>query len=510
MPSEEDLGSGASLEGEADEREEVMGGAPDLRPFALAVSPEAASEYRVAAYSRELDGASLSCSIIPVAEVEGLLLVAVPHNAWHRLAAKRYLPRGTLAKAVHTEVLAAEPGDRGKPHGHFKVKLWLGILAGEAEEHLVFGGVDEPTERGFVIAGTERPIFPYGPSLTAAARDLFTFVSAAEDAPQGPPGAQRPEPDQDLAAKVKSIENAVFGLQGGLDAIRQQLERVPGAEGQTKPHGTPKASAQPRAAGGRSKVSRKVEGLDPTVLAAARAAGVPEDQLDRMGELARKPGRLGDGARAAASPLSESDGEDEEGGDDAAAAPESVSVAICKMTEILGRLAKGKRSNSLEDLLDRGDGLETAASSSSGGSSKSAAYAKLTALLKEDPEKISKSVLKLMAEDYGAHTSAPGMDGVHMTARSWLEHRSRVQQYAGPVRWGWQTAGALDALLSGKVEECKARLWIKVRWIQEIGFWLRKCTWNRLPHCQASGNTNHRTRGRSTGRSSWTRDGCPC
>ena len=63
-----------------------------------------------------------------------------------------------------------------------------------------------------------------------------------------------------------------------------------------------------------------------------------------------------------------------------------------------------------------------------------------------------------MAEDYGAHKTAPGLDGVQMTARSRLEHRSRVQQYAGPVRWGWQTAGALDALLSGKPEECKARL----------------------------------------------------
>ena len=28
----------------------------------------------------------------------------------------------------------------------------------------------------------------------------------------------------------------------------------------------------------------------------------------------------------------------------------------------------------------------------------------------------------------------------------------------GPVRWGWQTAGALDSLLEGRVEECKARL----------------------------------------------------
>ena len=33
-----------------------------------------------------------------------------------------------------------------------------------------------------------------------------------------------------------------------------------------------------------------------------------------------------------------------------------------------------------------------------------------------------------------------------------------MQQFVGPVRWGWQTAGALDALLEGHTEECKARL----------------------------------------------------
>ena len=63
-----------------------------------------------------------------------------------------------------------------------------------------------------------------------------------------------------------------------------------------------------------------------------------------------------------------------------------------------------------------------------------------------------------MSEDFQGHTAAPGLEGVNLTTRAWLEHRSRVQQFAGPVRWGWQTAGALDALLAGREEECKARL----------------------------------------------------
>ena len=64
----------------------------------------------------------------------------------------------------------------------------------------------------------------------------------------------------------------------------------------------------------------------------------------------------------------------------------------------------------------------------------------------------------LMGEDFAGQRTAPGLDGATMTARGWLEHRSRVQQYAGPVRWGWQTAGVLDALLAGRNEEAKARL----------------------------------------------------
>ena len=443
MPSEgEDESEATEVDGEE------PAGAVDLRLHLLASSSERALNYRVAAFNKEADGAVISCSVIPIAEREGCLLVAVPHNAWHRVAARRYLPRQTLQKAVHTEVLAADPGDRGTAHVHFKVRVWIGLLAAEEERCLSFNGEDEPAERGFVITGTERHIFPYGPSLTSAARDLFAFVSAAEE-PQMPPGD---DPEPGLAGKVRTIEEAVLGLQGGLDAIREKLSAGPGKEAASKAGARPKASA----AAPRPKGS-PIPGLDPAVLAAARAAGVPEDQLERMGELARQPGRLGDGARAAATALSESEGDEDEQDKDAEG-PEDVSAAICKMTQILDRLSKSKRGGSLEDLLDRGDGVDGASSSASGGTSKAAAYSKLAGLLKEDPTKISKSVLKLMAEDYGAHTTAPGLDGVQMTARAWLEHRSRVQQYAGPVRWGWQTAGALDALLSGKEEECKARL----------------------------------------------------
>ena len=306
-----------------------------------------------------------------------------------------------------------------------------------------------PPTGGFVITGSARGILPYGPSLVSAARDLFSFVSAGE----GPPQATAEEAPLD--SRVKGIEDAVLGLRGGLEALREELQHrnLGGPADAQNLAGPSRGPARPKAKGA-------IPGLDAAVLASARAAGIPEEQLVKMGELASRAGKLGDGARAKASILSESEEEDVPGAGGAEeSSPGNVSEAICKMTAILSQLARSRKPGSLEDLLDRGESAEAGSSGSlSGGSSKAAAYQKLSTLLRDDPGKIASSVLKLMSEDFSCHRSAPGLDGVTMTARGWLEHRSRVQQYMGPVRWGWQTAGALDSLLEGRVEECKARL----------------------------------------------------
>ena len=69
--------------------------------------------------------------------------------------------------------------------------------------------------------------------------------------------------------------------------------------------------------------------------------------------------------------------------------------------------------------------------------------------------------LSLDLEAYGRGLQqSPGCPriGWRHDDNSWVAgDRSRVQQFVGPVRWGWQTAGALDALLEGHTEECKAR-----------------------------------------------------
>ena len=449
MPTEE-VSEGSRI-GDSDGEQE---GAPlGLRDCLLSASTEAELLYRVAALHLEAEGGGeQSCNLIPIAELDGSVLVAVPHSAWHRVANRRYLPRAGLLKPCHAEVLAASPSDRTKPHAHFKVRVWMGLLASALERHVVVGEEDQAAERVFVVSGSERAIMPFGPSLASIARDHFSFVSAAEEA------APREPEDSDLAARVQGVEQAVQGLQGGLDAI---LREVSGRGGQS-------ASADLRNVGavssrGKAKAQPPPSApvltcLDPSVVAAARAAGVPESQLQLMDKLALKPGKLGDGSRVVKNVLSESE-EEEAREPGVEGEPGTIAGAICKMTHLLSKLSGSKRAGSLEDLLDRSEGAELGQSaSSSGGSSKTAAYQKLVRLLKEDPAKISSSVLRLMSEDFQGHTAAPGPEGVNLTTRAWLEHRSRVQQFAGPVRWGWQTAGALDALLAGREEECKARL----------------------------------------------------
>ena len=55
-------------------------------------------------------------------------------------------PRNALARAVHAEVLAADPANRGQAHRHFKVRLWPGLLDPEMESHVIIGEEDKTSK----------------------------------------------------------------------------------------------------------------------------------------------------------------------------------------------------------------------------------------------------------------------------------------------------------------------------------------------------------------------------
>ena len=71
------------------------------------------------------DGLAI-CHVVPILVQEDKALVAVPAPAWSKVASGRYLPKGTLSKAILLEVAAVEEGIEGL--GGESVKIWMGYL----------------------------------------------------------------------------------------------------------------------------------------------------------------------------------------------------------------------------------------------------------------------------------------------------------------------------------------------------------------------------------------------
>eukprot|EP00438_Fugacium_kawagutii_P018478 Skav222409 [mRNA] locus=scaffold4005:148863:154871:+ [translate_table: standard] len=208
--------------------------------------------------------------------------------------------------------------------------------------------------------------------------------------------------------------------------------------------------------------------FDPTVVSSALQAGVPVDQLKTIGRLVKqRPTRLEDLPRKApgrADPLSGS--EHGEGDPDPMAlmdpGMDPVASAVCQLTKIVGSLTRTqKKEPTLEDALNGvSAGSSGSADQSISFSSRrnAAALRALKKALLTAPKAIWQSIEELMEEDYHLRASAPGLGQPQMTARAWAQYRSRIQNYPQSVRWAWGTAGALDALRMGNVDECRARL----------------------------------------------------
>lgn len=214
------------------------------------------------------------------------------------------------------------------------------------------------------------------------------------------------------------------------------------------------------------------EQLDLEAVRTARAAGVPEEYIVEMSRLAAqgRP-RLPDfpmnakSKRVKADPLSESDEEAdvdevEQMDPDAAGSSEAaLALAITKLTSITADLAKQKKqSRSLDALLD-GVGPDGPGDGSGGSGTRkyAAALRALRRTLSQRPEEIFQVVERNMAKDFQVQQQLPGSTPVQVSARAWLEMRSRVQGFIPPVRLLWGIAGLLDCLRAGAHSEARAR-----------------------------------------------------
>ena len=421
------------------------------------VGPFPDSEYPAGIFEvRSEEGEDpLLVAIIAVADLEGRLLVAVPHSCWHRTTARRVLPSRALTKAVAVEVPFQDRAD--DRHDPGKAKIWLGFLAPEFEGAINF---ETPLEHSVLdhnfIAGNVFCL-PVATALVDIALQQQPFDTAAS---QG-----------EVAGGLNPIDQRLSTLEKNVSLIAESLKKLteaPPALTVPKRPSALKATAKPTglpcpppglAPGGSG-------GLDPDVLKAAREAGVPEAHLAQMAALAAKGRPKMTDVPVPARPrktsvLSESEEEEgadteEEGGGTAADA--TLVTAVSKLTKIAEHLAaKKKKEKGLEAVLD---GVSSGHSESTGvvGARKyAAALRALRRALVHQPEELHKSIEQRMEEDFNLQAQVPGSAAIQLTARAWLEMRSRVQNFQTPVRLLWAVAGILDCLRAQRYAEARAR-----------------------------------------------------
>ena len=196
-----------------------------------------------------------------------------------------------------------------------------------------------------------------------------------------------------------------------------------------------------------------IPGLDPTVVAAARQAGIPDEDLNAFGQIL--------GARGRGSPLPPPPPGQlpHAGAAGAAAAPaggeEGIQRLISAMTDMFESMP-GRRGAQGRDLLD------TALASQSGSGGGDAVASRRGAVgavalrraVYETPAYFSGHVDSRLRAAFPSRALA----GQEPLMREYVEHRARLSDHQPTISWIWSTAGARDALRAGRTEEALARL----------------------------------------------------
>ena len=393
---------------------------------------EPRKHYELAHLLFEAEPHPFSVNFIPIALIEGQLLVAAPKAVWNKAVGERLLPKGALSRAVLVDVLVASTDlPEEQLEDHPGIKVWVGFLQARWRNRLVLGGAENVTFDVWleddVFSLEPITVMPFGPALAQLADEHFSFLSALSAA----------------AEEAGGVENRLGKLEETFQLIQAQLQSL--VEGGPR---TPFVGARPKAAGRRAEARNsgggKFDGLDPAVVASAQEAGISEEQLKEVASLVRKDTKLADLPHTRAkrkNVLSETEDEDEEelleevegeGGD----ASQPMEKAIVKLTKIVGSLAR-KKGSGLEAMLDSLDGGEGASSSSSS-RSKAAAFKKLKGSLLDSPKFLYETIEELMDQDFAQVKAGPGLASVATSSRAWLEHRSRLQNYPNTVRMAWQ------------------------------------------------------------------------
>ena len=411
----------------------------DLRQHLISSGDSVDVEYAVGVLHASADEFS-SCSIVAVAEVDKTLLVAIPATAWHKTRRKRRIAPDALRKAIAVLVPCCDAADRFVADPSPATRVWLGLL-NEACEALCHTDVGQ-ADLAFPIGSDGLQRLPYAQALVAVARDHFTFMTAESGEAGRVPGALGGVVEERLSA----VEEGIAEIKHGLAALRET--------------GKSPLLAKPKTAGKRPPPPPP--GIDPAVAQQALQAGVSPGALREMAAA------LGLPAPAAASAVQAevSSGEEEDpelaalevGGVSGSADP--MTAAVLKLTKIMAEMHQTKskaKDRELENILDRAESGYAKDPTSGATRSKAAALLALQQLLRKNPRLLYTAIEKRLEEDWEQASMQPGIHQSVISARGWLEHRSRIQSFPSTMRAAWALAGIWDCLRTGRHEEARAR-----------------------------------------------------
>ena len=398
--------------------------------------------------------------VIPIVVIGGRLLVAVPSPAWHRSPLQRLLPPGALVKPTHAAVAGVIPGDPpSQASSGVEVKVWVAYASAHFEAQIRLEDPEDVFEPAFADSDGQS-CMPYSASLIKLADDHCSFLTAESEAQRPIRGA-----GGRVDRRVAALEESIGEIRLSLAALLEQRVHTPDPS-----TAVPKQSAMPKqnAAGPRPSL----ENLDRGVVASARAAGIPDEHLVQMAKLLKaKPRTIGDlpAAPVRSGPLSETEDEDplpeenacQGGASGSGPSGSQMEKAVLELTKIAKTLTASRKDPKpdLEALLGYGMLGDKSETSSSGTSRRnSAALMALRKAVRDSPHVIYESLERNLREDFGLREALPGEPQGQATVRSWLQSRSRVQNYTNHVRWMWQLGAIWDCLIQDRVPEARARV----------------------------------------------------
>ena len=421
---------------------DTMDGIPDeigKLPFVVEASGEADPEFVLCLYTTPM-GVKIQC--ILAAEVDGRALVAFPHQVWHRTIARRALPPGVLSKPTLVELASTTAADRLEMVEDKYIKVWMGYLSAEVYAELRIMEEDEACDYVFKLDG-EAGFLPAAASIAEALTEHFSFLNAESGAlGDGRGGGSWKAGSQDKAESEHRPRSASG------DAFFSYDFQVSG-------HGSVGRGRSAWCWDLRGELERNAEAAcrGPCWCTPLERACFASNWCKAQGEklcccCAFRVRWRGGHRRIWLS---------------CQARGPSVALALDKLTEIMKQLSADKLKKASASKIDQaldsaGGGTSSDAAGIPGLKRASAARRALRAALVETPEEVSNVVEKLLMEDMLSQTQAPGMPtpAQHLSARAWLEHRSRVGAYKATAHCAWAACGIWDDLMQGRVAHARA------------------------------------------------------